>query len=93
MPAAARILAFDILRRVETGAWASDLLLAHSGLDSRDAGLASAFPLAPLASGLLYGVGPPDPASMTAAAALVALAAFIPATRAARVDSSVALRE
>ncbi len=42
MPAAARILAFDILRRVETGAWASDLLLAHSGgLDSRDAGLAS----------------------------------------------------
>src|SRR5208283_79542 len=42
MPAPARILAFDILRRVESGAWASDLLLAHStGLDSRDAGLAS----------------------------------------------------
>ena len=42
MPAPARILAFDILRRVETGAWASDLLLAHSAnLDSRDAGLAS----------------------------------------------------
>jgi len=42
MPAPARTLAFDILRRVETGAWASDLLLAHSaGLDSRDAGLAS----------------------------------------------------
>jgi len=42
MPAPARILAFDILRRVETGAWASDLLLAHSaGIDSRDAGLAS----------------------------------------------------
>src|SRR5580704_2578050 len=42
MPAPARILAFDILRRVETGAWASDLLLAHSvNLDSRDAGLAS----------------------------------------------------
>jgi 16S rRNA (cytosine967-C5)-methyltransferase len=42
MPAAARTLAFDILRRVETGAWASDLLLAHSaGLESRDAGLAS----------------------------------------------------
>jgi 16S rRNA (cytosine967-C5)-methyltransferase len=40
MPAPARTLAFDILRRVETGAWASDLLLAHSaGLDSRDAGL------------------------------------------------------
>lgn len=42
MPAPARILAFDILRRVESGAWASDLLLAHSAeLDSRDAGLAS----------------------------------------------------
>jgi 16S rRNA (cytosine967-C5)-methyltransferase len=42
MPAPARILAFDILMRVESGAWASDLLLAHSaGLDSRDAGLAS----------------------------------------------------
>jgi len=42
MPAPARILAFDILRRVETGAWASDLLRAHSvNLDSRDAGLAA----------------------------------------------------
>ena len=42
MPAPARILAFDILHRVETGAWASDLLLAHSNtLDSRDAALAS----------------------------------------------------
>jgi 16S rRNA (cytosine967-C5)-methyltransferase len=42
MPAPARILAFDILRRVDTGAWASELLLAHSAeLDSRDAGLAS----------------------------------------------------
>jgi 16S rRNA (cytosine967-C5)-methyltransferase len=42
MPAAARTLAFDILRRVESGSWASDLLLAHSaGLDSRDASLAA----------------------------------------------------
>jgi 16S rRNA (cytosine967-C5)-methyltransferase len=42
MPAPARTLAFDILRRVESGAWASELLLAHSqGLDSRDAALAS----------------------------------------------------
>jgi 16S rRNA (cytosine967-C5)-methyltransferase len=41
MPAPARVLAFDILRRVESGAWASDLLLAHTAaLDSRDAGLA-----------------------------------------------------
>jgi len=42
MSAPARTLAFDVLLRVESGAWASDLLLAHStGLDSRDAGLAS----------------------------------------------------
>jgi len=42
MPAPARTLAFDILRRVESGAWASELLLAHSErLDARDAGLAS----------------------------------------------------
>src|SRR5208283_1693988 len=60
-------------------------------------GLAAAFLLAPLASALLYGVGPADPASMAAAAALVALvaalAAFIPAARAARVDPAIALRE
>jgi 16S rRNA (cytosine967-C5)-methyltransferase len=38
----ARALAFDILRRVETGAYASDLLLKHSAsLDTRDAGLAA----------------------------------------------------
>jgi 16S rRNA (cytosine967-C5)-methyltransferase len=42
VPARARILAFDVLRRVESGGWASELLLAHSReLDSRDAGLAS----------------------------------------------------
>ena len=39
----ARIAAFDILRRVENGGYASDLLLTHAAaLDSRDAGLASA---------------------------------------------------
>ena len=37
----ARRIAFQILIRVETGAWASELLLAHTqGLDARDAGLA-----------------------------------------------------
>ena len=42
MPAPARTLAFDILRRVESGAWASELLLAHSAaLDPRDASLAA----------------------------------------------------
>lgn len=38
----ARLVAFDVLRRVEDGAYASDLLMAASRrLDSRDAGLAS----------------------------------------------------
>ena len=38
----ARIVAFDVLRGVEEGGYASDLLLARSvGLDARDAGLAS----------------------------------------------------
>ena len=39
----ARIAAFDILRKVEGGGYASDLLLTRTAeLDSRDAGLASA---------------------------------------------------
>lgn len=38
----ARRVAFDVLRKVESGGYASDLLLAQTaGLDSRDAGLAS----------------------------------------------------
>src|ERR1035441_2926266 len=42
MPAPARIAAFDILRRVDAGGYASDLLLERTAaLDSRDAGLAS----------------------------------------------------
>jgi hypothetical protein len=60
-------------------------------------GLAAAILVAPMASALLYGVAPSDPLSMCAAAILVvlvaALAALIPATRAARVDPAVALRE
>lgn len=60
-------------------------------------GLAAAILVAPMASALLYGVAPSDPLSMAAAAILVvfvgALAALIPATRAARVDPSVALRQ
>ena len=40
--AAARLLAFDILRKVEAGGYASDLLLTQTAaLDSRDAGLAA----------------------------------------------------
>jgi len=39
----AREVAFDVLRKVEAGGYASDLLLSRSmGMDSRDAGLASA---------------------------------------------------
>jgi len=41
--AAARAAAFDVLERVQTGGYASDLLLARAAaLDSRDAGLATA---------------------------------------------------
>jgi len=40
MPAPARTVAFDILRRAEAGGYASDLLLS-AALDSRDAALAS----------------------------------------------------
>ena len=40
--ATARLLAFDILLKVESGGYASDLLLTHStSLDARDAGLAA----------------------------------------------------
>jgi len=42
MPATSRIAAFDILLKVESGGYASDLLISHTHtLDSRDAGLAS----------------------------------------------------
>src|ERR1700678_3163972 len=42
MPAAARLVAFDVLLRVESGGYASDLLLVQTAaLDTRDAGLAS----------------------------------------------------
>jgi 16S rRNA (cytosine967-C5)-methyltransferase len=42
MPSPARIAAFDILRQVDAGGYASDLLLERTAaLDSRDAGLAS----------------------------------------------------
>ena len=42
-PSPARTVAFDILIQVESGGYASDLLFDRCrGLDSRDAGLASA---------------------------------------------------
>jgi predicted permease len=60
-------------------------------------GLGAAMLMAPMASSLLYGVGPTDPVSLLAAAVFVtlvaALAALIPAARATRVDPAVALRD
>jgi len=42
MPSPARLVAFSVLRKVETGGYASDLLLSEAAaLDTRDAGLAS----------------------------------------------------
>jgi predicted permease len=63
-------------------------------------GLAAGIPLlfaaARLASGLLFGVSPTDPATLSATALLMlsiaALAAYLPARRASRVDPMVALR-
>jgi putative ABC transport system permease protein len=60
------------------------------------AGALAAFFLARLIRGMLYGVSASDPATFAAAAALLlgaaALAAFVPARRAARVDPMTALR-
>jgi len=60
-------------------------------------GLIAARVTAPLISSLLYGVAPLDPSSLTTAAfivlAMAALAAAIPALRAARIDPSSALRD
>ena len=40
--ASARVVAFDVLMKVEAGGYASDLLMTHSApLDARDAGLAA----------------------------------------------------
>jgi putative ABC transport system permease protein len=59
-------------------------------------GIAAAMGLSQLVSSLLYGVRPIDPATYLAAGALLlavgALAAFVPARRAAAVDPIVALR-
>jgi predicted permease len=60
------------------------------------AGVALTLPLARLLRGLLYGVGATDPATYAAIAAglfaVAALASWLPARRAARVDPTVALR-
>jgi ABC-type antimicrobial peptide transport system permease subunit len=65
------------------------LALAGAG-----AGLAGALALSRLLRGLLFGVGPTDPASFAAAPiillAVAALASYFPARRAARVDPMIA---
>jgi ABC-type antimicrobial peptide transport system permease subunit len=59
-------------------------------------GLAGAFGLARLLTSLLYGVSPTDPVSYAAIAGLLvgvaALASWLPARRAARVDPMIALK-
>jgi putative ABC transport system permease protein len=60
-------------------------------------GVAAALALARLARGVLFGVGPGDPGTLAAAAALLALvslaACYLPARRASRVDPVVALAD
>jgi putative ABC transport system permease protein len=61
------------------------------------AGLILALALSRSISGMLYGVSPLDPLTLTGVVALVvviaALAAFVPALRAARVDPMTVLRD
>ncbi|MEZ5319041.1 MAG: ABC transporter permease [Vicinamibacterales bacterium] len=70
------------------------LVLAVGGLS---AGLAGAIALGPLFAHLLYGLPPRDPGTLAAATALfagvAAIACYLPAKRAGRVDPIEALRE
>jgi predicted permease len=69
------------------------LLLVVIGLG---AGISLLFPAARLVQGLLFGVSPTDAATLSATALLMlsiaALAAYLPARRASRVDPMIALR-
>jgi ABC-type antimicrobial peptide transport system permease subunit len=59
-------------------------------------GIAAAYALAPMIASLVYGVSPQDPATFIgiplALAAAAALAIYIPARRAMKIDPIVALR-
>ena len=69
------------------------LLLAAAGLA---VGLAGAVASGRLLEGLLYGVGPHDTATLAAVAALLAgvaaMASYLPARRATKIDPTTALR-
>jgi predicted permease len=103
------VVAFSVARRTQEigirialGAGRSDILrliLSQTALPvglGLAVGLASAFALSRLLSGMLYEVRPTDPLSYAAASLLLggvaALAAYLPARRAAKVDPAVALR-
>ncbi|HXE30421.1 MAG TPA: ADOP family duplicated permease [Terriglobales bacterium] len=82
--------------RAATVAWQvarRGLILALAGIGL---GLAATWPLHPLLASLLYGVAPSDPATAAAATllllAVAALASWLPARRATRVDVVRALR-
>jgi predicted permease len=93
----------EISVRLSMGARARDVVRLVAGRGLRFAalgllaGLPAAYALARAASRVLFGVTPADPATYAGAAiglvAAAALACFLPALRAARVDPVAALRE
>jgi len=92
----------EVAIRMALGAQSSDLLRSFVGqglrlvLPGSAVGLGCAFVLARLAQGLLFGVAPTDARSFAGAtlflAAVAALASYIPARRATRIDPMVTLR-
>jgi ABC-type antimicrobial peptide transport system permease subunit len=88
--------------RLALGARASDVLAliadeaAPPVLSGLVAGVGAAVGLAHLLAGLLYGVRPLDPVVFIAGVMLLggsaAVAAYLPARRAARIDPTIALR-